>query len=88
MAPTPALLPGKSHAWRSVVGFSPHSRKELDTTSDFTRTCEYGSRSHCIFVKVSLEANVVFFFLFFVKSSLIHWDGGGRHLEGLGLNER
>ena len=23
MAPTPVLLPGKSHGWRSLVGFSP-----------------------------------------------------------------
>ena len=30
--PTPALLPGKSHGWRSLVGYSPWSRKESDTT--------------------------------------------------------
>ena len=30
--PTPALLPGKSHGWRSVVGYSPWGRKESDTT--------------------------------------------------------
>ena len=29
---TPALLPGKSHGWRSLVGCSPWRRKELDTT--------------------------------------------------------
>ena len=29
--PTPVLLPGKSHGWRSLVGYSPWSRKELDT---------------------------------------------------------
>ena len=32
MAPTPVLLPGKSHEWRSLVGCSPWGRKELDTT--------------------------------------------------------
>ena len=32
MATTPALLPGKSHGWRSMVGCSPWGRKELDTT--------------------------------------------------------
>ena len=26
------LLPGKSHGWRSLVGYSPWGRKELDTT--------------------------------------------------------
>ena len=30
--PTPVLLPGKSHGRRSLVVYSPSSRKELDTT--------------------------------------------------------
>ena len=30
--PTPVLLPGKSHGWRSLVGCSPWGHKELDTT--------------------------------------------------------
>ena len=30
--PTPVLLPGKSHGWRSLVGCSPWGRGELDTT--------------------------------------------------------
>ena len=30
--PTPVSLPGKSHGWRSLVGYSPQSHKELDTT--------------------------------------------------------
>ena len=30
--PTPVLLPGKSHGWRSPVGYGPWGRKELDTT--------------------------------------------------------
>ena len=29
---TPALLPGKSHGWRSLIGYSPRGRKESDTT--------------------------------------------------------
>ena len=32
MAPTPVLLPGKSHGQRSLVGCSPWSHEELDTT--------------------------------------------------------
>ena len=32
MAPTPVLLPGKSHGRRSVVGYSPWGCKESDTT--------------------------------------------------------
>ena len=31
MAPTPVLLPGKSHGWRSLVGCSPWGRQESDT---------------------------------------------------------
>ena len=30
--PTPVLLPGKSHGWSSLVGCSPWSHEELDTT--------------------------------------------------------
>ena len=30
--PTPALLPGKSHGWRSLVGRSPWGRQESETT--------------------------------------------------------
>ena len=30
--PTPVLLPGKSHGWRSLIGWSPWGLKELDTT--------------------------------------------------------
>ena len=30
--PTPVLLPGKPHGWRSLVGCSPWGHKELDTT--------------------------------------------------------
>ena len=29
---TPVFLPGESHGWRSLVGYSPRGRKELDTT--------------------------------------------------------
>ena len=31
--PTPVLLPGKSHGWRSLVGGSPWGRTESDTTA-------------------------------------------------------
>ena len=30
--PTPVFLPGESHGWRSLVGYSQWSRKESDTT--------------------------------------------------------
>ena len=30
--PTPVFLPGESHGWRSLVGYSPSGCEELDTT--------------------------------------------------------
>ena len=30
--PTPVLLPGKFHGWRSLKGYSPWGREESDTT--------------------------------------------------------
>ena len=30
--PTPVLLPGKFHGWRSLIGYSPWRCKELDMT--------------------------------------------------------
>ena len=39
--PTPALLPGKSHGWRSLVGCSPWGRQESDTLSNFTFTFHF-----------------------------------------------
>ena len=32
MATTPVFLPGESHGWRSLVGYSPRGLKESDTT--------------------------------------------------------
>ena len=41
--PTPVLLPGKSHGWRSRVGCSPWGRQGLDTTErlhfNFSLSC-------------------------------------------------
>ena len=40
--PTPVLLPGKSHGWRSLVGCSPWGREESDTTEQhfhFSLSC-------------------------------------------------
>ena len=30
--PTPLFLPGESHGWRSLVGYSPQGRKESERT--------------------------------------------------------
>ena len=37
--PTPVLLPGKSHGWRSLVGYNSWGCKELDTTKQLHCYC-------------------------------------------------
>ena len=48
--PTPVLLPGKSHGWRSLVGCSPWGRTESDTTgrlhSHFSLSCTGGGNGN------------------------------------------
>jgi len=34
--PTPVFLPGKSHGWRSMTGYSPWGGKELNMTEQPT----------------------------------------------------
>ena len=45
--PTPVLLPGKSHGWRSLVGCHPWGREESDTTEQlhfhFSLSCIEGN---------------------------------------------
>ena len=43
MAPSPVLLPGKSHGWRSLVGCSPWGCEESDTTELLTHQNYNGS---------------------------------------------
>ena len=48
--PTPVLLPGKSHGWRSLVGCSPWGCKESDTTEQlhfhFSLSCTGGGNGN------------------------------------------
>ena len=48
--PTPVLLPGKSHGWRSLVGCSTWGRQESDTTErfhfDFSLSCIGGGNGN------------------------------------------
>ena len=39
--PTPVLLPGRSHGWRSLVGCSPWGRYSRTRLSDFTFTFHF-----------------------------------------------
>jgi len=56
--PLPALLPGKSHGWRSLVGYSPWGCEESDTTErlhfHFSLSCigeGNGSPLQCSFLE-------------------------------------
>ena len=50
LQPTPVFLPGKSHRWRSPVGYSPWGHKESDTTEQlhFTSKIIYRNSSRMI----------------------------------------
>ena len=50
--PTPVLLPGKSHGWRSLVGCSPWGREKSDRTKRlhflFSLTCIGGGNGNLL----------------------------------------
>ena len=47
--PTPVLLPGKSHGWRSLAGYSPWGHRESEMTERLSLSLMHleGSRGHC-----------------------------------------
>ena len=47
MATHSNIQPGKSHGWRSLVGYSPWGCKESDTTSDFSKKQHFSPREVC-----------------------------------------
>ena len=52
--PTPVFLPGESHGWKSLVGYSPWGRKE----SDMTERAHFTSlHSNCIYLTLSICQN-------------------------------
>ena len=48
--PIPILLPGDSHGQRSLAGYSPQSRKELDITESTQHAC-FSFRNVKIFIQ-------------------------------------
>ena len=46
MQPTPVLLAGESHGWRSVAGYSPWGREESDTTEPLHFTSVHPQAFH------------------------------------------
>ena len=51
--PTPVPLPGKSHGWISLVGYSPWGRKESDMTGEPQYTNKYYKEKECVAVVTS-----------------------------------
>ena len=62
---TPVLLPGKSHGHRSLVGYSPWGRKELDMTERL--------HSHIPTYKLSKNQLSLIFGIFFSKYCLFNY---------------
>ena len=52
--PTPALLPGKSHGWRSLVSYSPWGLKESDTTEQLHSSKAWEPNSFNLWWSISL----------------------------------
>ena len=55
MAPTPVLLPGKSHGWRSLVGCIHGVAKSRARLSDFTFTFHF----HALEKEMATHSNVL-----------------------------
>ena len=53
--PTPALLPGKSHGQKSLVGCSPWGRKSWTRLSDFTFTFHF----HALEKEMAIHSSVL-----------------------------
>ena len=58
--PSPVLSPGKCHGWRSLVGYSPQGRKELDMTEQFHFQQLLASRIMLAFLSPNLASVLAF----------------------------
>ena len=81
--PTPVLLPGKSHGWRNLVGYSPQGRKESSTTEGLHFYCFpmylpfynfLPKKLKVLFLHPVIYLQISFFFFFLKMSS------GSNHL--------
>ena len=57
--PTPIFLPGKSHRWRSLAGYSPLGRKESRNVKFFFLTFTPGF-NFCLWSNISIKFHSVF----------------------------
>ena len=58
MKPTSVFLPGESHGWKSLVGYSPWGHKELNTTEPLTHSLSTTWWVVCVGKSVHLSASV------------------------------
>ena len=89
---TPVLLPRKAHGWRSLLGYSPWGRKELDTTERL-HSLHVGKHSLCPGEPQNLVSNLDLVsseFQIPVSSSLLDssicqtsWASQAQHVKNL-----
>ena len=65
--PTPVFLPGESHGWRSLVGYSPRSCKEWDVT-DTTQRLTPQSSPFCVNIQNSSNRVICRFLVALLKA--------------------
>ena len=76
--PTPAFLPGESHGQRSLEGYSPRGRKELDTTGHTAHALKIFKKS-LLWGIILLLHNLKFLFLFLLYFTLQYCIGFAIH---------
>ena len=57
--PTPVLLPGKSHGWRRLVGYSPWGHNESDTTERLHKSVHPFSISSLLKSLILLRSSIL-----------------------------
>ena len=57
--PTPVLLPGESHGWRSLVGYSPWGHEESDMSRTWLRNFTFTFHFGALEKKVAIHSSVL-----------------------------
>ena len=76
--PTPVFLPGKSHGWRSMVGYSPWGCKKLATTEQLTHVVPcmvltVASRPACRFLRRQVRWSAISSMPFYEKFKYLNF---------------
>ena len=67
--PTPVLLPGESHGWRSLVGYSPWDRKESDMIEWLHFHFSLSLLANLNYIR---ELSTIITMLYIISSGLVH----------------